>query len=876
MANEERTILLAVSIDQGAAKKQAEELTVSIKKEREELAMLEKQYKAGIVTDAEYGAEKERLNTQIKENSRQLTINRNLSDSNAGSIAAQRAELSRLKDEYIKSANPTKAQALAIRALSDDLKKNESALGDNTRNVGNYIGSISHQREELERLRKEYVNLANPTKAQADAIHKLSDELKENEGALKETTKSAGDFIKDINIMGINVGDASDSLKEGFDGFQTFTKGVSLSRGALVALTAIPIVLFLVGLVAFFKATDAGADKLEQGMNALKTAFTVFFRGLVIFKDYGVNLFNALIAGAKGLYDIMAGIQQLDFERVGKGIEGTKKAFNDASDTVKNTSEAFSNLASTALQAAAAEVELTKRSQDLADAQDELVEKTAKAEAAVSKALLTAKDSSKSQKERIALLKEAGSQEKATAEESLKLKQEAYRQAIITEINQLAFKKETLAELDQLNTEELRSLIDKYHDEGELEKRAGDDALNRIREKSVEVIRGESDLADKLQQIDNRTAALRNQFNQANDAAIKKRRDEEEARRKKQAEYEANDLKARLEGAAAEEKYEIDRLQRIADAKLKALQRQLEIEKDFANQRRQVIDENFNEEELEIAGRVLNQEIADSEAKALQLENEKNHLQALLQVAIDNGEPDLALQQELTNKKIEIRQFEASEKERIQAVENEAARLGFEALTSLIEIAGANAQEQASFQKAITLFQIGISTANALVKGIASSQDLPYPANLLAMATTIATVLANVAKAKQLLTAEPPKAPKAKFGGGGDFLTQGPQMIMVGDNPGGVERVTVEPVSGKGKTVIGAGAKMIHLAGGGSVTTYGGGQYAALGIQSSVNNQIAQAQQFGAMIKERVPVLVVETLDRVTGNMDRVIEQSTV
>lgn len=33
------------------------------------------------------------------------------------------------------------------------------------------------------------------------------------------------------------------------------------------------------------------------------------------------------------------------------------------------------------------------------------------------------------------------------------------------------------------------------------------------------------------------------------------------------------------------------------------------------------------------------------------------------------------------------------------------------------------------------------------------------------------------------------------FGGGGDFLTSGPQMIMVGDNPGGRERVQVTPMS---------------------------------------------------------------------------------
>lgn len=50
--------------------------------------------------------------------------------------------------------------------------------------------------------------------------------------------------------------------------------------------------------------------------------------------------------------------------------------------------------------------------------------------------------------------------------------------------------------------------------------------------------------------------------------------------------------------------------------------------------------------------------------------------------------------------------------------------------------------------------------------------------------------------------------------GGGTFLTAGPAHFTVGDNPGGVELVTVTPMSGAGRTRVGAGA--IRMAGGGS------------------------------------------------------------
>ena len=49
--------------------------------------------------------------------------------------------------------------------------------------------------------------------------------------------------------------------------------------------------------------------------------------------------------------------------------------------------------------------------------------------------------------------------------------------------------------------------------------------------------------------------------------------------------------------------------------------------------------------------------------------------------------------------------------------------------------------------KVITLAQIAIDTGRAISSGIASASALPFPANLAAIATTVATVLANVATA---------------------------------------------------------------------------------------------------------------------------------
>ena len=62
-------------------------------------------------------------------------------------------------------------------------------------------------------------------------------------------------------------------------------------------------------------------------------------------------------------------------------------------------------------------------------------------------------------------------------------------------------------------------------------------------------------------------------------------------------------------------------------------------------------------------------------------------------------------------------------------------------------------------------------------------KNVPFPANLVLAAGGGALVGGLIDKGL------------SKFATGGDFVTSGPQMIMVGDNPGGQERVQVTPLS---------------------------------------------------------------------------------
>lgn len=68
-------------------------------------------------------------------------------------------------------------------------------------------------------------------------------------------------------------------------------------------------------------------------------------------------------------------------------------------------------------------------------------------------------------------------------------------------------------------------------------------------------------------------------------------------------------------------------------------------------------------------------------------------------------------------------------------------------LTGLLDTLGENNKAFAKMSKIITLAQIAIDTGKALASGIASASSMPFPANLAAIATTVATILANVTTA---------------------------------------------------------------------------------------------------------------------------------
>jgi hypothetical protein len=112
-----------------------------------------------------------------------------------------------------------------------------------------------------------------------------------------------------------------------------------------------------------------------------------------------------------------------------------------------------------------------------------------------------------------------------------------------------------------------------------------------------------------------------------------------------------------------------------------------------------------------------------------------------------------------------------------------AASTFFNGWASLAQMGAEKSTALAVAFKLLASAEAGVNSYLAYTKALASA---PWPWNVAAASGVLAKGLA--AQAKIYATDVP------KFANGGDFITSSPQMIMVGDNATGRERVRIDPI----------------------------------------------------------------------------------
>ena len=222
----------------------------------------------------------------------------------------------------------------------------------------------------------------------------------------------------------------------------------------------------------------------------------------------------------------------------------------------------------------------------------------------------------------------------------------------------------------------------------------------------------------------------------------------------------------KVEQLDKQKELELSNAQLTADEKLLIEQKyQKDLESLTSEYNRQKQEKAMQEFELELSNRLAEAKLAGENELQVELENAKARLDAVHQL---EGESDaefkarqLAAQQQYVDAKEALAQKEIE----IEQTKFEAAAQITGALSGLFEQLGESNKSFAILSKTLALAEIAINTGKAIAAGVAQSQSVPFPANLAAIATTVATVLANITAAISTVNS-------AKFATGG--LVTGP------------------------------------------------------------------------------------------------------
>lgn len=165
--------------------------------------------------------------------------------------------------------------------------------------------------------------------------------------------------------------------------------------------------------------------------------------------------------------------------------------------------------------------------------------------------------------------------------------------------------------------------------------------------------------------------------------------------------------------------------------------------------------------ETEIAALHGNEE----EILRIKVEQRKAELDAIQQMEGESIEAFNLRKLEAENAYIDAKQELANKEVEIEQVKYEAMAQITGGLVTLTEQLGESNEGFAKLSKILALGEIAVNTGKAIAAGVAQAQSVPFPFNIAAIATTITTIMTNIATAIKTVKS-------AKFATGG--LVTGP------------------------------------------------------------------------------------------------------
>lgn len=782
--------ILDIKVNYNEAVKAIAEYQTKIDAARDAEKNLKKQLKDGEISRQQYNEEMAASKIAIADyNDAIRIINKTVQNQikqekeQEGSLRSLRAQLSNLTAEY-----DALSEAERKGARGEELKRSINEVTD----------ALKGAEEETQRY---YRNVGN---------------YKE---AIIEAANANIPFVEQINQMVTSVTGLKDYLsgvKEEMvavtSGTSGLTKVLKLLKVALVSTGIGALVVALGSLVSWFTKTQKGIETANKIMGAFGATLNVII-------DRVSKLGSALVILFTGNFKQAGEDAKAVFSGIGKEIaDETKQAWKLAE--VLNEIDKKEVMLSMSRAANRAEIEKLKKAAD-----DQTLSTQERIKAAEKAAEIEKKDLNVQTQLAEARLANTLGFTKMTGEVRKLMEQIKAGDVTADEvIGKLGLSDSTIEDLrnfrDQFN--ELQELMeDSYGRQTEQQntlnsiRQEGVDKAKEAKQKELEAVRAAEDamlalVKDKREQA--RKEIELTYSRQIEDLRARLKTESDLTVKARQA---INDqIKALEQQKAAElQKLSEEELQKEIDNRTKLISLQLEAVREGSEQEYQLrMQQLLAQRDAELADKELTeqmklaivdkydkqmddlilqreQEISEKQQEAvrLRMENEIMQLQqsgaSELEILQEQASQKLELlnsiqqqegesEEEFLNRKLQANQEYIDAKKAIADKEVEIEQVKFQAietitsgLSSAFETLGENNKTFAILSKTLALAEIAINTGKALAAGIAQAQSVPFPANLAAIATTVATILSNIAVATKTVKS-------AKFATGG--LVTGP------------------------------------------------------------------------------------------------------
>lgn len=751
--------------------------------DRRQLATLKEQQKA-------YSA-------QIRELSREVQNNIKSEQLYKDTLKGLGAELSSAKDKLRQMQLGTAEYAKQekhVAALNEQMKEAEEAYGVFSRNVGNYpdMKPLNTQLEEITKTlaqmkyegqdtSEEFNNLLLKASQMRDAIDDTQKQIAAGasdtaplDGLLQSAQGLAGAWGLWNSAIGANIEENSESAE--------MMKNLQVAMTALASITAVMNSLqkqsaMMVGVRNMQTAAQTAAIKLNTATQS---------QNIVIQK--------AAIITQKALNAVAYANPYVLLAAAVVSVVGALALFASNSSKSKQQLAEFNN-----------EAEKTDRilKQMVADSNFDV--RLAEAAGKSGRELLEMRR--ENAKEELAVLDESFEKQQklynAANKKTRKKMQEAYDKLV--EDRQAAWDKLKAID-DEITIEEVKSATETEKKKDEIRKEYADKHAQALKTELADIRaaldaeialmaegaakdlatenerhkRKIEDLKKRLETEKNLTEASRTAINrmieteeqqhELNVAKLKSASDLE--RINKEQQNIALRLAAVKQGTDAEYTLKVEQLRKQQEAELANVE--------LTEQQKILIREKYNKQLDDLSNQWINANLQkQNDALRLEWENRinaaavqgQNTLQLQLQMRqaeLDalqqmEGESDaafkarqLAAQQAYVDAKRAVNDYEIQ----IEQAKLEALAAVTNGLSGLLEELGEDNKAFAVLSKTLALAEIAINTGKAIAAGTAQAQSVPFPGNLIAIATTVATIMANITSAIKTVKS-------AKFSTGG-------------------------------------------------------------------------------------------------------------